>query len=137
MAGRLQCRRGAGGARIIDDTYNANPVSLRAGLEVLAAQRGRRWLVLGDMAELGPAANDYHEEAARLARDCGVERLYATGELAAKTAATFGDGAQHYETQDDLIAALGANVRGDVTVLVKGSRSMQMERVVAALAGGC
>ena len=73
---------------------------------MLATHRGRRWLVLGDMAELGAGADEFHEDAARMAREFGVERLYATGKLAAKTAAIFGEGAEHFETQEDLIAAL-------------------------------
>ncbi len=135
ISGRLQLKRGAGGATIIDDTYNANPHSLQAGLEVLASQNGRRWLVLGDMAELGGGAASYHQDAGQLARKLGVTRLFAVGDLSRLAAERFGKGALHFNSQDALIEALRAELTGDATVLVKGSRSMGMERVVNALTG--
>lgn len=133
--GRLQMKRAPGGAAIIDDTYNANPHSLKAGLEVLADQSSRRWLVLGDMAELGGDAAGYHEDAGRMAREMGVGRLFAVGELSRLAAERFGEGSLHFDSQDALIEALRAELTGDETVLVKGSRSMGMERVVNALTG--
>ncbi len=135
ISGRLQLKRGAGGATIIDDTYNANPHSLQAGLEVLASQNGRRWLVLGDMAELGGGAASYHQDAGQLARKLGVTRLFAVGDLSRLAAERFGKGALHFNSQDALIEALRTELTGDATVLVKGSRSMGMERVVNALTG--
>lgn len=137
--GRLQLKRGIGESRIIDDTYNANPGSMKAALEVLAmsAADGERILVLGDMGELGDAGQALHEQVGREARACGVTRLYAVGVLARAAAAVFGQGAAHFATQEALIAALRADVaalpNGAATVLVKGSRSMRMERVVEAL----
>ncbi|HSS63903.1 MAG TPA: UDP-N-acetylmuramoyl-tripeptide--D-alanyl-D-alanine ligase [Gammaproteobacteria bacterium] len=133
VSGRLELKRGPGGAAIIDDTYNANPHSLKAGLEVLADQPEQRWLVLGDMAELGSDAARYHEEAGRMARELGVDRLYTVGELSRLAAERFGRHALHFDSQDGLIAALRSELNGNAAVLVKGSRSMGMERVVAAL----
>lgn len=136
VSGRMQYKRAANGAAIIDDTYNANPSSLEAGLAVLAACKNSRWLVLGDMAELGERAADYHREAGENARKLGVQRMFTTGELSRLAAEQFGDGATHYDSQQALIDALNAELTADSTVLVKGSRSMGMERVVSALIGG-
>ncbi len=137
VAGRLQTRAGVGGVRLIDDTYNANPGSVKAALEVLATcgGSGQRVLVLGDMGELGNAARALHEQIGRQARVVGVDRIYAVGELAAIAAGVFGNGARHFDSHDALIAGLRADLAGarPATVLVKGSRSMRMERVVAAL----
>ncbi len=135
VSGRLELKRASGGAAIIDDTYNANPNSLKAGLEVLASRSARRWLVLGDMAELGADAARYHQEAGGMARALGVDRLYTVGELSRLAAERFGKDAVHFESQQDLIDALRADLGADATVLIKGSRSMGMERVVAALTG--
>ncbi|MGE0081988.1 MAG: UDP-N-acetylmuramoyl-tripeptide--D-alanyl-D-alanine ligase [Thiohalomonadaceae bacterium] len=132
--GRMEQRRGRGGALIIDDTYNANPASLRAGMEVLAAKRGRRLLALGDMGELGETGDALHAEAGRTARELGLDGLFATGELSRHAVTAFGAGAQHFPDQASLIAALQSELAPDVTVLVKGSRSRRMENVVAALA---
>jgi UDP-N-acetylmuramoyl-tripeptide--D-alanyl-D-alanine ligase len=135
VSGRLELKRGLGGAAIIDDTYNANPNSLKAGLEVLSGEDAQRWLVLGDMAELGSDAPRYHEEAGQMARELGVDRLYTVGTLSRLAAESFGEDAVHFDSQDGLIDALRSELNGDATVLVKGSRSMGMERVVAALTG--
>lgn len=137
VAGRLHIRAGRNGARIIDDSYNANPASLAAGLAVLAAQPGTKWLVLGDMAELGPDAERLHSEVGQRARAAGAERLYCVGTLSREAAQTFGPGAHYFTTQAELIDALAAALAdqhpGSITLLVKGSHSAQMERVVAAL----
>lgn len=132
MRGRLSSVK-VGDIRIIDDTYNANPASLKAGLEVMATCCGEHWLVLGDMAELGTGTGGFHQEAGALAREYGVERLYATGESARLAVEAFGDGGEHFECQEDLINALRSTLCGGVCLLVKGSRSMAMERVVTAL----
>ena len=134
--GRLQSKRGPRGAEIIDDTYNANPVSLRAGLRVLGAKPAPRWLVLGDMAELGPEGASLHAQAGRHARCHGVERLLAVGELSVEAARAFGDGATHFPDCAALVDRLRDELPRDATVLVKGSRSMAMERVVDAIAQG-
>jgi UDP-N-acetylmuramoyl-tripeptide--D-alanyl-D-alanine ligase len=133
--GRLQFKQVAGGAWLIDDSYNANPSSARAALEVLAQLPGRRWLVLGDMAELGAHAHSSHRELGTLARSLGVERLFAFGPLAALAADSFGAGAERHRDIDALVQAVRAHLQGDVRLLVKGSRVNKLERLVAALTG--
>jgi len=140
VAGRLQFKRAAGGALLIDDSYNANPSSVQAGIEVLAQVEGRRWLVFADMGELGDYAVRSHADIGVFAREHGIERLFATGELARGTAQSFGAGASWYPDT----TALGQAVRAALTeagaaaaqvrMLVKGSRFNRLERVVAALA---
>ena len=134
--GRLESKRGPRGAEIIDDTYNANPASLRAALRVLEAKPAPRWLVLGDMAELGPDGAGLHAEAGRHARCHGVERLLVIGELSVQAAYAFGDGAAHFPDCSALVDRLRDELPDGATVLVKGSRSMAMERVVEAVAEG-
>jgi UDP-N-acetylmuramoyl-tripeptide--D-alanyl-D-alanine ligase len=135
VSGRLTWRKALGGARLLDDTYNANPTSLRAGLELLAAVQARRWLVLGDMGELGRGSEQMHFAAGEDARALGIERLYALGPLAREAARGFGDGAVHFQDVGELIAEVRARLAADVALLVKGSRSSRMERVVAGLTG--
>jgi UDP-N-acetylmuramoyl-tripeptide--D-alanyl-D-alanine ligase len=139
VAGRLQFRAARGGAWLIDDSYNANPSSVRAAIEVLAQLPGRRWLVLGDMAELGEFAAAEHQAIGELARARGIERLYALGALAACAATSFGAGARSFTDVPTLLGALSAALEqgaADVRLLVKGSRVNRLERVVAALAPG-
>ena len=133
--GRLQRRAGVRGAMLIDDTYNANPDSARAAIAVLAQAPGRRLLVLGDMGELGPGAAEMHAEVGRRARESGVERLLTLGELSAHATRAFGAGARHFTRIDELLAEIENALAPDVAVLIKGSRFMRMERVVAALVG--
>jgi UDP-N-acetylmuramoyl-tripeptide--D-alanyl-D-alanine ligase len=133
--GRLSWRRAHNGARLLDDTYNANPTSLRAGLELLAGVPARRWLVLGDMGELGRGSEQLHFAAGEDARALGIERLYAVGALAREAAKGFGAGAVHFDDVDALVAEVRERLGPDVAVLVKGSRSSRMERVVAGLTG--
>lgn len=135
VSGRLERKSGIRGAAIIDDTYNANPGSLDAALEVLAGSSGRRWLVLGDMGELGLDAPAFHESAGELAKRRGVERLYAVGPLGKIAAEAFGIGGIHCDSRATLIELLRAEVSEGITVLVKGSRTMHMEEVVSALLG--
>jgi len=134
VKGRLQFRRTHAQAWLIDDTYNANPSSVRAGLAVLSELPGRRWLVLGDMAELGAFAESSHREMGALARAAGVERLYTFGELAALAADSFGAGAERFRDAEQLARTLQAQLTADVRLLVKGSRVNRLERVVGALA---
>ena len=134
--GRLERRRAEGGALVIDDTYNANPDSLKAAIRVLAAQAGRRVLVMGDMGELGDAAPQLHAEVGAFAKESGIEALLATGPLCRQAVQAFGEGARHLEAVDAVIAAARAESRSGATVLVKGSRAMRMERVADALAPG-
>ena len=131
--GRLEPLRGIGGATLFNDSYNANPVSVTAAAEFLAALPGRNWLVLGDMKELGDDAAALHREVGAAARASGIDRLLAFGDLARNTAEGFGDDARWYASLDALIDDLRPGLAPDVNVLVKGSRSMRMERVVDAL----
>ena len=131
--GRMQWKRGVCQSCVIDDTYNANPQSLLAALDVLKYIPTRKWLVLGDMGELGTSAEQYHESAGRYARDKGVERLFTIGQLSRHATETFGDGARHYDTIDQLSEVIRKEVTGDLTILVKGSRAMHLERVVNVL----
>ena len=132
VAGRLQFKMTANGAWLIDDSYNANPSSVRAGIEVLAGLDGRKWLVLGDMAELGDFAASSHAEIGVFAREHGVERLFATGQLAALAVESFGRGGQWFAEANALAEALHA-APPDVRMLIKGSRVNRLERVVDAL----
>jgi len=134
VTGRLEVRPAQAGARMIDDSYNANPASLRAGLRALSSIPGRHWLVLGEMRELGPDSARLHAEMGEFARQTGVARLLAVGDDAHHAVEAFGKGATWFASVDDMIAALRAELGPDVTVLVKGSRSNRLERVSAALA---
>ena len=136
VAGRLQLKAGAQGSWIIDDSYNANPSSVRAGLEVLRSLPGATWLVLGDMAELGEFAEDSHAHMGAYARDCGIKRLFAMGPQSSRAAETFGSGAEWFADADSLTRRLQAELAPGVTVLIKGSRINRLERVVQALTGG-
>jgi len=134
VKGRLQQKQAASGAVILDDTYNANPDSVRAGIDVLAATVGRKLLVLGDMGEIGAMSGQYHDEIGGYAKSQGVDQLHCLGESAAQAARNFGAGGHHYKNIDDLVRAVQAELDADTTLLVKGSRFMKMERVVEALA---
>ncbi len=134
VKGRLQRRAGKLGAEILDDTYNANPDSVRAGIDVLASTIGRKLLILGDMGEIGEACAQYHDEIGGYAKSQGVDLLFALGEATKAAVRNFGDGARHFCHVDKLIAAADKELGPDTTVLVKGSRFMKMERVADALA---
>ncbi|SKB32129.1 UDP-N-acetylmuramoyl-tripeptide--D-alanyl-D-alanine ligase [Luteibacter sp. 22Crub2.1] len=133
VAGRLNLEPMPGGWTLIDDSYNANPGSAAAAIDTLALALGERWLVLGDMAELGPEAMKLHAGIGELAHRRGIERLLATGPKSAAAVEAFGPGAQHFATQEALIEAACTQIHEGVTCLVKGSRSSGMDRVVAAL----
>ena len=135
VAGRLISHRLPSGAVLIDDSYNANPGSLAAAIDTLAASGGEGWLVLGDMRELGDDAESMHAEAGRRAKAAGLRRLYTLGPLSAAAANAFGEGATRYDSHDALAAALAADLRDGVRVLVKGSRGSAMDRIVTALLG--
>jgi len=130
VKGRLQKKAALYGSTFIDDTYNANPDSVKAALAVLAQQPGRKILVLGDMGELGADAAAMHAQIGLAARAAGIERLLALGELSCETVSAFGAGAMHFERIQELLAELENELTPETTVLVKGSRFMQMERVV-------
>jgi UDP-N-acetylmuramoyl-tripeptide--D-alanyl-D-alanine ligase len=132
VSGRLQRKQAACGATVIDDTYNANPDSVRAAIDVLAQYPSPRVLVLGDMGEVGTQGPEFHQEIGAYAASRGIDTVLATGDLARHMT---GSGAQHYEQFDELLAALDQKLgsKSDATVLVKGSRFMKMERVVQHL----
>jgi UDP-N-acetylmuramoyl-tripeptide--D-alanyl-D-alanine ligase len=136
VGGRLQRLPGRHGGAVIHDAYNANPASLAAALAAVGATPGRKWLVLGDMRELGPAADALHAGSGREARTAGFERLYALGEHTRAAVTAFGTGGLHFDDVDALVTELHRDLHQDgepAVVLVKGSRGMRMERVVAAL----
>jgi len=136
VAGRLQLKAGTRGSWIIDDSYNANPSSVRAALEVMRSLSGATWLVLGDMAELGEVSHDSHAHIGSYARDCGIKRLFALGPLSSRAVETFGAGGEWFADADSLTRRLQAELAPGVTVLIKGSRINRLERVVQALVGG-
>jgi UDP-N-acetylmuramoyl-tripeptide--D-alanyl-D-alanine ligase len=133
VKGRLQQRHGRAGARLIDDSYNANPDSMRAALEVLVQLPGHRIFIMGDMGEVGDNSLQMHEEVGAYARTLGVDRLLALGEAARSAVHSFGSAAQHFERLEDLIATAEQELGANTTFLVKGSRFMRMERVADAL----
>jgi len=124
-------KKAANGATVIDDSYNANPDSVRAAIDVLASCPAPTALVLGDMGEVGEHGAEFHREVGAYARTQGVSQLLALGEETRHAVEAFGEGARHFATVEDLISKIKAD-----TVLVEGSRFMKMERVVAALTGG-
>src|SRR5690606_38716198 len=130
VKGRIQVRAGRHGARVLDDTYNANPGSVKAAIDVLAARPGRRVLVLGDMGELGIGAAQLHREVGSYARERSIDELWVTGRFAVSTAQGFGAGARLCDDKPQLAMQLGATLDSATTVLVKGSRSAGMEDVV-------
>jgi len=133
VGGRLAPVKSASGATLFDDTYNANPVSVQAAAEFLAAQEGTSWLVLGDMAELGTDAELLHSHTGWVAREAGIDNLLAIGQLSRNTVDSFGSEGHWFESVDALVESLRSTIGDDDVVLVKGSRSMGMERVVALL----
>lgn len=132
VTGRMQPLRGRKGNVVIDDTYNANPASLKAALDVLGSNDDN-WVILGAFGELGENSPAIHRQMGELIKSMPVRRLFATGELAKQTVDAFGVGAQFFESQGQLIAALEQALTGKETLLVKGSRSQKMENVVAAI----
>ena len=135
VKGRLQPIVSSLGNRMIDDTYNANASSLKAGLDVLMECEGKPWLVLGAFGELGPESPAMHSDIGDLIKASGVVRLLATGDHARFAVERFGAGADYFSSQNDLIAAIQQELTGDETILIKGSRAQHMEHVVAALLG--
>ena len=136
IAGRLRTFSGHNSATIIDDTYNANPDSVKAAVRVLAARKPPRILVLGDMGELGSDAAAMHRDVGAFAHEAGIDRLLALGELSRETVSAFGDAGAHFDSPDALLASLMPSLNAQTSVLVKGSRFMKMERVVAKLVPG-
>jgi len=135
VPGRLQFKTAPSGAWIVDDSYNANPSSMKAGIEVLANVDARRWLVMGDMGELGDHGVESHGEIGRFARNHRIDRLFATGTLSALAVEAFGSGGEWFSDTEAMARAVNAELTREVCVLVKGSRSNRLERVVEALTG--
>lgn len=133
VSGRLQPIAGLNGATLFDDSYNANPVSVAAAGEFLAGLPGESWMVLGDMGELGDDAEELHRRLGEQLHEQGIDRLFATGELSRATIAGFGAAGQWFADVDELVNFVGEQLSATVSVLVKGSRSARMERVVAGL----
>ena len=133
VGGRGGWLQAAGGARLIDDSYNANPDSVRAAIDLLAGCAAPRVLVLGDMGEVGERGAEFHREVGSYARERGIDTLYTLGRLTRETAAAFGPGSRHFDDLAPLVADLQSTIGADATVLIKGSRFMRMERVVQAL----
>ncbi len=135
-AGRLQFRTAPCGALLLDDSYNANPSSMRAGIDVLAGIAARKWLVIGDMAELGEFTAASHADVGAYARERGIERLFAVGKSTPLAVEAFGAGGQWFTDSDALVRSIGPSLTSEVCVLIKGSRVNRLERVVEALAAG-
>jgi len=133
VAGRLRVEAMPGNWTLIDDSYNANPGSVTAAIDTLALAGGERFLVLGDMAELGPNARALHAAVGTHAKVRGLDRLFAVGALSAAAVEAFGEGALHFASKEALVAALQPLLHAGVTCLVKGSRSSGMDQVVSAL----
>lgn len=136
VAGRQQSKT-INGLHVIDDTYNANPASIRAALEVLAMQPGIKIFVMGDMGELGEASISLHRQTGELASELGVDSCYTLGEQSVYTAAAFSGQAKSFNSHEELLSALVTELRSSrgrpVNILVKGSRAMKMERIIAKL----
>lgn len=130
IKGRLQHKTGLNGALVIDDTYNANPMSMKVAIDVLVAMPGEKLLVLGDMGELGNDAAEMHAEIGRYAKTNGVNALFTLGEMSVGMTNAFGAGAKHYSAPQALVADLVTQMKPGTNVLVKGSRFMAMERIV-------
>jgi UDP-N-acetylmuramoyl-tripeptide--D-alanyl-D-alanine ligase len=135
VPGRLRAVPGAGGALLFDDSYNANPVSVRAAIDFLAGRTGETWLALGDMAELGADSVDLHRDIGVAARTSGVSRLFCIGPASRAAAEAFGDGGQWFETLDSMAGTMRSIPREGITILIKGSRCMGLEKLVGILRG--
>ena len=133
VKGRLQRKRHPSGATVIDDTYNANPDSMRAAISVLAAYRGNTFFVMGDMGELGADAEALHSSIGTFAKHSGLNHLFGLGEMSVAATRSFGPGASHFSNVEELVNALSPQLGEGSVVLVKGSRFMRMERVIEAL----
>jgi UDP-N-acetylmuramoyl-tripeptide--D-alanyl-D-alanine ligase len=135
VAKRLNYYELSDGIYLIDDSYNANPLSVKAAIDTLAEREGEKILVLADMRELGEYTDSAHQEVGAYAKKLAIDRLYTYGTATELTARAFGETAQHFTDLALLIAAVKAKLSSPATLLVKGSRSMKMERVVEALKG--
>ncbi len=133
VKGRLNWLQGKNGAVVIDDTYNANPDSMRAAIDVLAKQKTEQIFLMGDMAELGETSAKMHAEIGMYAKQKGIHQFFSFGELSKLASTEFGTNSQHFDTLEALLEELHSHMKQEVTVLVKGSRFMKMERVINAI----
>ncbi|MEE8365359.1 MAG: cyanophycin synthetase, partial [Gammaproteobacteria bacterium] len=133
VKGRLQMLQGPRHSRVIDDTYNANPDSLKVAIKVLCAQKGSAWLALGDMAELGGDSEALHRQAGQTARQFGVEKLFGIGPMSCIASQEFGNAGYCFEQISDMADSILGQIHQGVNLLVKGSRSAAMEKLVEAL----
>ena len=133
VKGRLNWLDGINGAAVIDDTYNANPDSVRMAIDVLAQQKGTQVFVMGDMAELGESAQQMHMEIGVYAKQKGIHKFLSLGKLSKLSSENFGDGGKHFNDLEALLEELRIAMKEDLTLLVKGSRFMKMERVISAI----
>ena len=133
VKGRLNPKTGKHGGVVIDDTYNANPTSTAAAVDVLAGLNGRKILVLGDMGELGNTGEALHAAIGKQAAAAGIDAIYTLGTLSANASKAFGNAGYTFADLDDLLVVLEGDLQTGTNVLVKGSRSSRMERVVDAL----
>jgi UDP-N-acetylmuramoyl-tripeptide--D-alanyl-D-alanine ligase len=134
VAGRLELKPALNGAFLVDDSYNANPSSLKAGLDAFKSFGGTRWLILGDMMELGDSADELHAEVGRYAKQAGISRLFAIGKHSHFAVEAFGKGARWFADMDALVTEARSALAPGIAVLIKGSRSNRLERVTNALA---
>jgi UDP-N-acetylmuramoyl-tripeptide--D-alanyl-D-alanine ligase len=132
-SGRMQVGKAWNGASLVNDTYNANPGSVRAAIDYLSSCTEPTVLVLGNLGELGGNATEIHAELGIYAKEKGIGRLLTCGDLAQAAAKSFGENAQHFASQDELVASLRSSLQPSAVVLVKGSRSARMENIVTAL----
>ena len=130
VGSRLRMISTDSGVRVIDDTYNANPDSMKAAIDVLAAFNAPRIFVMGDMGELGEQAADFHREIGKYAQEKGIEYALFTGELSQNAAEAFGENGKWFENKNALTEYLKSLMKPQTTVLIKGSRFMKMEEVV-------
>jgi len=133
VAGRLEFQAGLPGMRVLNDTYNANPASFEAALNVMAEMPGKKWVALGDMGELGDGAIDIHRRCGELAREKGIDKLYVTGELARFAVEAFGQSAVWCEDTSQMFECIKRDWNSEGVLLIKGSRLMHMEELVNAL----
>jgi UDP-N-acetylmuramoyl-tripeptide--D-alanyl-D-alanine ligase len=131
--GRMQKKQVLHQAIVIDDSYNANPTSVQAAIAVLAETTGKKIMVLGDMGELGEQAADFHQQVGRQARLAGLDQIFTLGQLSVLASDAFGEGGRHFKCMEELIKETKQQLAPDTTVLVKGSRFMQMEQLVKQL----
>ncbi|MSR16186.1 MAG: UDP-N-acetylmuramoyl-tripeptide--D-alanyl-D-alanine ligase [Methylococcaceae bacterium] len=133
VKGRLQLLRGRLGSTLINDTYNANTSSLKAALNVLEKCDGEHWVILGAFGELGDDTERLHFEMGETLKNHGIKRLFAVGELTKQTIAAFGENAQHFSSQTELLETITNLLKGNETILIKGSRLQRMENITTAL----